>query len=169
MLLKDVVKAPKSGVKVSAWTQDKPQRKVFPLSCKAGGCFPLTRKWRWAVVEFDAIGSHFRVMVAYHVDLPVFQMVLGEALTNDTKVLARVEYDISHSPYGWHVHSNCEDSSQVSAGIIKPLGQRRIPTAGARHRRKEYSLSGESMNDIIALEVASHWFRFGYQQSLSLG
>jgi hypothetical protein len=91
-------------------------------------------------------------MIAYHVDLPAFQMVLGEVLKNDTKVLVRVEYDVAHSPFGWHVHSFCGDASLISSGVIKPLGQERMPAARTKHRRTEYTLSGESMNDIIALE-----------------
>lgn len=168
MLLKDVIKATKRNVTEAVWSQDKPQRRAFPLSCKAGGCFPITRKWRWAVVEFEALGAHFRLMIAYHVEVPAFQMVLGEVMRNDTKVLLRVEYDIAHSPFGWHIHSFCEDGSLISSGMIKPLGQKRIPEAKTKHRRSEYTLSGDSMNDIIALEIAAKWFRFSYQASLRM-
>lgn len=168
MLLKDVIKARKSKVTEAVWSQEKPQRRAFPLSCKAGGCFPITRKWRWAVVEFDALGAHFRLMIAYHVEVPVFQMVLGEVMKNDTKVLVRVEYDVAHDPFGWHVHSFCEDISLISSGVFKPLGQKRIPAAKTKHRRSEYTLSGDSMNDIIALDIAAKWFRFSYQASFGI-
>ncbi len=168
MHLREVIKAPKTNVTDAVWSQEKPQRRIFPLSRKTGGCFPLTRKWRWAVVEFETLGSHFRLMIAYHVDLPAFQMVLGEVLKNDTKVLVRVEYDVAHSPFGWHVHSFCGDASLISSGVIKPLGQERMPAARTKHRRTEYTLSGESMNDIIALEIAAKWFRFQYQPSLRI-
>ena len=168
MLLKDVIRAPKRKVTEAVWSQEKPQRRVFPLSCKSGGCFPITRKWRWSVVEFEAESSHFRLMIAYHVEVPAFQMVLGEAIKNDTRVLVRVEYDVAHNPFGWHVHTLCEDSLLISAGMIKPLGQRRIPAAGSKHSRSEYTLSGDSMNDIMALEIAAKWFRFGYQTTFRI-
>ncbi len=168
MLLKDVIKAPKKNVTEAVWSQEKPQRRAFPLSCKTGGCFPITKKWRWAVVEFEALGAQFRLMIAYHVEVPAFQMVLGEVMKNDTKVLLRVEYDVAHSTFGWHIHSFCEDGSLISSGMIKPLGQRRIPAAKTKHRRGEYTLSGDSMNDIIALEIAAKWFRFSYQPSLRM-
>lgn len=118
------------------------------------------------MVAFDALDAHFRLMIAYHVEVPKFQMVLGEAVKNDTKVLLRVEYDVSHSQFGWHVHALCEDSSTISSGMIKPLGQMRVPAARTKHRRSEYTLSGDSMNDIIALEIASDWFGFPYQPTL---
>jgi len=107
-------------------------------------------------------------MIAYHVEVPAFQMVLGEAIKNDTRVLVRVEYDVAHNPFGWHVHTLCEDSLLISAGMIKPLGQRRIPAAGSKHSRSEYTLSGDSMNDIMALEIAAKWFRFGYQTTFRI-
>ena len=165
MLLKDVIYATKTDVTEAVWSQERPQRRSFPLSRLSGGCFPITGKWRWAVVAFDALDGHFRLMIAYHVEVPKFQMVLGEAVKNDTKVLLRVEYDVAHSPFGWHVHSYCEDSSLISSGMIKPLGQKRIPAARTSHRRSEYTLSGDSMNDIMALQIASDWFRFPYTPS----
>lgn len=168
MLIKDVIKAVKKNVSEAVWSQDKPQRRDFPLSCKAGGVFPITRKWRWTVVEFEALKVPLRLMIAYHVEVPAFQMVLGEVLKGDTKVLVKVEYDVAHHPYGWHVHVFCADTSLISAGMIKPLGQRRIPAARTKHRRTEYTLSGDSMNDIIALEIAAKWFRFKYQPSLRI-
>jgi hypothetical protein len=166
MLLKDAIRVAKKNVAEAVWSQDKPQRRDFPLSCVARGCFPITKKWRWSVIEFEAEGAHFRLMIAYHVEVPKFQMVLGEVMKNDTKVLIRVEYDVAHSPFGWHVHTLCEDSSSISSGMIKPLGQKRIPAAKTKHRRSEYTLSGDSMNDIIALDVAAKWFNFRYQPSL---
>jgi len=118
------------------------------------------------VVEFDALGAHFRLMIAYHTEVPKFQMVLGEAMRADTRVLCRVEYDISHTRFGWHAHSYCDDSFGVEPGIIIPLGQKRIPSANNLHRKTSYVLNGDSMNDIIALDVAAKWFRFSYQSSL---
>jgi hypothetical protein len=100
MHLKDVIKATKTNVTEAIWSQEKPQRRVFPLSCTTGGCFPITKKWRWSVVEFKAISVQFRLMIAYHVEVPAFQMVLGEIVKNDTNVLPRVEYDVAHSPFG---------------------------------------------------------------------
>ena len=88
-------------------------------------------------------------MIAYHLEVPKFQMVLGEVMKNDTKVLIRVKYDVAHSPFGWHVHSFCEDSSLISSGMIKPLGQKRMPAAKTSHRRSEYTLSGDLMNESV--------------------
>ena len=107
-------------------------------------------------------------MIAYHLEVPKFQMVLGEVMKNDTKVLIRVKYDVAHSPFGWHVHSFCEDSSLISSGMIKPLGQKRMPAAKTSHRRSEYTLSGDLMNYIIALDAAAKWFRFNYRPSLGI-
>ena len=44
--------------------------------------------------------------------------------------------------------------------MIKPLGQKRIPAAKTRHRRNEYTLIGDSINDTICLKIVADWFRF---------
>lgn len=168
MLLKQILREPKRNVTQPVWSQERPARKDFPLSCKAGGRFPITRKWRWTVLEFDALGAHFRLMVAYHTEVPLFHMVLGQAVKNDTRVLLRVEYDVAHPNIGWHTHSVCDDVSGVAPGMIVPGGQKRIPSAGSRHRRGNYTLNDDSMNDIIALDIAAQWFRFSYQPPLGL-
>lgn len=168
MFLKTIISAPKRNVKGRVWSQEKPARRDFPLSRKQGGRFPITRKWRWTVVEFDVDRAHFRLIVAYHTGVPNFQMVLGEALGSDTRVLCRVEYDVAHSRFGWHVHSFCDDTAEISPGVIKPHGQRRIPAASSYHRRRNYTLNGDSMNDIIALDLASDWFNFIYQKPLGI-
>lgn len=77
MLLKNVIYASKTAVTEAVWYQEKPQRRSFPLSCLSGGCCPVTRKWRWAVVAFDAVDGHLRLMIACHVEVPKFQMALA--------------------------------------------------------------------------------------------
>lgn len=172
MILSEIISREKKNVFVSAWTDEKPKRKDYPLSCKAGGRFPLTRKWRWTTVEFDVSGSSYRIMVAYHKDVPEYQAVLGECDGADTKVIARLEYHGAHPIVGWHIHAVCKDGAEVEAGVMKPHGQRRLPDARSHHRRTKYldgfSLSEESMNDNMALDIAAKWFGFKHQTSWSI-
>ncbi|MFQ8434083.1 hypothetical protein [Amaricoccus sp. W119] len=97
------------------------------MSGKRGGAFPLTRMWRWGTVCFDALGLSFIVLAAYHKSLPEFQAVLSEKLPKDTRMLARFEYHGNHPVVGWHIHATCGDVSNLQPGIIKPLGQVRLP------------------------------------------
>jgi hypothetical protein len=81
-------------------------------------------------------------------------------------VLARVEYHGNHPQPGWHVHASCDELALIGFGMMKPLGQTRIPGVHDRHRRKELSLNDDSMNDNIALDIAAQWFRFKHQTSM---
>lgn len=168
MNFKEIIRTQKTNVSVSTWSNDKLTKKVFPLSLKKGGAFPLTRKWRWALVEFDVDNQGFRLIVAYHVDVPEFRMVLGQSVGSDTRIVARVEYHLNHSQPGWHVHANCDELDQIGVGMVKPLSQSRIPGVHDRHRRVKYTSMGDSMNDNIALNTAVNWFRFPYQTTLGI-
>lgn len=169
MRLRDIILAPKANVTLSEWTNDKPKKRDFPLSLsKRGGAFPLTRKWRWAVVDFDAKGLRFRLLVAYHVEVPEFKAVLGQVVGSDTRVILRLEYHANHPKLGWHVHANCEELDEISLGAMKPLGQARIPGAHDRHRRSGYTVAGNPMNDDMAVDIASDWFCFRHQLTLGI-
>jgi len=168
MLLSEIITSEKTDVMISEWSDEKPKRGDFPLAGKSGGRFPLTRKWRWSTVRFNVSGTVFRIMVAYHKEVPEYQAVLGEVTERDTKVIARLEYHASHPEPGWHMHVSCEDTSEIRPGVMKPYGQTRLPAVRSYHRRSEYQLSGDSMNDNLALDIASDWFRFKHQTSLDL-
>jgi hypothetical protein len=66
------------------------------------------------------------------------------------------------------MHVNCEDPSQISLGVVKPLGQSRIPSVHHRHRRVDYTPTDTFMSDNMALGIAAHWFRFRHQPSLAV-
>lgn len=171
MRLVEIISAEKEDVRVSEWGAEPPKRSDFPMSSKRRGAFPLTRAWRWAVVGFRVKECSFCVLIAYHRDLPEYQAVLAERIGSgssaDCRVLARLKYHGKHAVVGWHMHACCEDSQAVRSGIMKPFGQRRIPQPRQRHRRAAYCLSGESMSDIIALDVASRWFKFPIQTEMN--
>lgn len=168
MHLREVIRAVKANVTTGSWSIEKPRKKDFPLSRCGGGAYPLTRKWRWCTIEFEAGGANFRLLVAYHVDLPEFLALLGEQVAGDSRVLARLEFHANHPEVGWHMHVNCEESSTLGVGMVKPLGQLRIPGVHCQHRRGEYTLNGDSMNDNMALGVVCDWFRLPYQPSLAI-
>lgn len=169
MHLREIIKAKnKTNVTIGPWTGEKPRRKDFPLSRKSGGAYPLTRKWRWTTVEFGTGSAKFTILVTYHIDLPEFRALLGEQVSGDSCVLARLEYHANHPHLGWHLHVNCEDSSTLGAGMVKPLGQLRIPEVHERHRRSDYTLKDDSMNDNTALDVPAAWFRFKHQTSFPI-
>ncbi len=167
MKIAEVIVAQKTNVTFGAWRDDKPRKRDFPMSKRRrGGAFPLTRKWRWCTVEFDALGRKFITMVAYHRDLPEYQAVLAERLPDDTRTLARFEYHGAHPVPGWHIHAACGDVNDLELGVTKPLGQNRIPEVRSKHRRGDFVSEDDSMNDDIALKLAAERYGVPYTPNL---
>lgn len=159
MKISDVLKADKTNMRCTKWTDELPKKADFPQSKRRGNRFPLTRKWRWCVTNFSALGKDFAIMVAYHKEVPEYQTVLAEKVGEDTRVLCRFDYHGNHPVVGWHAHSNCGDLAGVEVGMTKPSGQRRIPPVHNLHRRSSYVLGNDSMDDTLAFDIAARRFR----------
>lgn len=162
----EIVKASKSNVNWGDWTDKKPKKADFPMSKKRGNIFPITRKWRWVTIDFDALGRKFVVFVTYHKDVPEFQAVLAERLPQDTRTLSRLEYHGRHPVLGWHVHACCGDVSELELGITKPKGQKRIPSAHNFHRQAEFTSGEDSMSDTLAFKIAAKRYGLPYNKDL---
>lgn len=167
MRLRDVIREKnKTKVTFGPWSTEKPKRKDFPLSCKSGWCYPLTRQWRWTTVHFDIGKTSYTILIAYHLVVPEFSAILAERVSNDSRVIGRLEYHANHAEVGWHLHANCDEAHIIGVGMVKPLGQLRIPAARSKHSKGKYTLNGDSMNDNMALAIAGDRYRFPYQTSL---
>lgn len=147
-----VIKSIKTNVSLPPWSDDKLKTKDFPLSKKRGKAYPLTRRYRWQVMSFIAKGRNYRVLVAYHTLVPEFIATLGEEVGGDFRILARWEFHAYHG--GWHVHTVCGDTDNLSVGIVKPSGARRIPDARSYHRHMKMLNDGHAMSDAVATAIA---------------
>ena len=159
MKVADVLNADKTDLQQGKWTDEKPKKSDFPMSKLRGQRFPLTRKWRWCVITFDAAEKKFVIMAAYHKHLPEYKAVLAERIGEDTRTLLRYEYHANHPVVGWHVHTNCGDVTGLELGSTKPNGQERIPSVHKFHRRSSYAGGIDSMDDTLAFEIAAQQFR----------
>lgn len=159
-----VVRAPKSKLGFSQWTNEKLRTKDFPLSRKKGKVHPLSRRYRWQIIAFGALGRDFRALVGYHTQVPEFITTLGEDVGFDCRVLARWEFHGSHG--GWHVHSTCGDTDGLSPGIVKPAGTMRIPDKASYHRHTKMLNDGYDMEDAIATAIACSLVGIPYNADL---
>ncbi|MGO9742794.1 MAG: hypothetical protein ACLPN5_15045 [Roseiarcus sp.] len=157
MKLTKIISALKTNVSHGLWSDNKVRTRDFCLSKKPGKAYPLTKMWRWRVTTFDACGRKFRLMPAYHKNIPEFSAILGEDIGADCRILARLEFHQSHA--GWHAHVVCGDTDLATPGIVKPSGVRRLPSDGSRHRNISYLTGGAVMNDHIAGLIACDFFR----------
>jgi len=165
MNLTQIVLSEKHNVELGRWQSEPPKKKDFPLSCRSGK-LGLSRQYRWSVTKFTAGERSFRLLTAYHKVVHNYLSYLAEALDGDSRVIARFDFHASERIPGWHVHANCEPIDEVGCGMTKPYGQLRIPHARRPHRRREYTLSGDSMNDNMALRVALDEFRIPYSTDM---
>ena len=164
MRVAKVIGAAKSDVVLFRWSDDKLKAKDFPLGKKRGKAYPLTRRYRWQVITFRALGRNFRVLVAYHLLAPEFITTLAEEIAGDSRVLARWEFHGTHA--GWHVHTVCGDTDGLSVGVIKPLGTKRIRDKACYHRHMKMLNDGHGMDDAIASAVACNLVRIGHQADI---
>jgi hypothetical protein len=84
--------------------------------------------------------------------LPEFIVTLAEDIGTDCRVLARWEFHGSHG--GCHVHSCCGNTDDISTGIIKPFGTKRIPDKASYHRHTKLLNDGYDMDDAVATAIA---------------
>lgn len=147
-----MIRAQKTQVVTSAWTDEKLRAKDFPLLKKKGGSYPLSRRWRWQTTRFRINQKQFLLLASYHSLIPEFVSVLAEEIDKNCRVLARWEFHQSHP--GWHVHTVCGDIDNVSTGIVKPIGVERVPHSASHHRHKNLLNEGYVMEDKVATAIA---------------
>lgn len=164
MRVVDVIRSVKTGVAHSAWADDKLKPKDFPLSKKRGRAYPLTRRYRWQIISFSTLGHAFRVLAAYHTEVPEFVATLAQDVGSDCRILARWEFHGSHA--GWHVHTCCEDADDILAGLVKPFGTRRIPDKASYHRHTNLLNDGYDMQDAVATAIACSFVGLPYQSDI---
>ena len=164
MRVTDTIRARKTHVVSSPWTDDKLKTKDFPLSKKRGRAYPLTRRYRWQIITFVVGVREFRVLVAYHTLVPEFIVTLAEEIAGDCRVLARWEFHATHG--GWHVHTVCGHTDSITAGIVKPAGTRRIPDIGSYHRHTKMLNHGHAMDDKVASVIACSLVGIVHQSDL---
>jgi hypothetical protein len=149
----EIIRAAKADVSSSPWTGDAIRNRDFALSKRRGRTFPLSRRYRWSVTNFRIGARNFKVLTAYHTQVPEFINVLAEAVGTDCRIICRWEFHESHR--GWHVHASCGDVSTVTPGMVKPAGVMRLPSAGAMHRHNTMLAQGAVMSDEIATAIGA--------------
>lgn len=154
MWLKEVVLAPKSITDLGKWQEGgRVPRTAFYLSKPKNRSYRLG-SYRWRVVQFTALGSAFRLLVAYHAGKEQFRAVLAVEHERDMSVLAQYEFHGTHP--GWHVLATCDEEIEgVPRGIMRGPWQQRLPTARGYHRLQKFT----AVDDDHALEIAAKKFR----------
>ena len=150
MNLREIARSPKTVTDYGSWKAGPIPQVAFRLSRAARRSYCLGPKYQWRLVQFEALGRTFRVLIAYRLDIESYRAWLALEEGNDLKVLARYEFHGTHP--GWHCHAQCDDVEQVSAGTVKHLGERRLPPPRDCRRTKF------GVTDQKALTIACEFF-----------
>jgi hypothetical protein len=90
--------------------------------------------------------------------------VLAEEVNSDSRIIAQWEFHQSHP--GWHIHSCCSRLDEISVGIMRPLGIKRLPTAKNSHRRALFVNPGFGIDDNMATVIACRRYKIPHTLDL---
>ena len=159
MRVQDIIGAEKTMTENGQWASVKMPRSAFPLSHRRNRFYRLG-SYRWRVLKFDALGSSFRLLVAYHASKEQYRAVLAVERDRDMAVLAQYEFHGTHP--GWHSLATCGDITNADEGVMRCSGQRRLPKARSKHRRQHFGIT----DDEHALDKAAGFFRIHKREGL---
>jgi hypothetical protein len=125
---------------------------AFPLSRRRGRSYRLGSAYRWRLIRFDALGSSFRLLLAFSLEKQQYRATLALDLDRDMSVVASYEFHGTHP--GWHVAAACGDIENIPLGVMVGPWQRRIPNARHVHRNVDFTIT----DDNSALETAAEFF-----------
>jgi hypothetical protein len=128
--LRDIIRAAKTGIKVSSWSAGKVPKADFPIAKKAYG---LGNAFKWCVIRFQALDTECRVLVVLNESKQKYEAVLGVMGVDGTlRILCSYEYHETEP--GWHCHATHDDVSTLSHGFMRGPWIKRVPGAQKEHR-----------------------------------
>ena len=160
--VQDIRRADKQITDWGKWQRGKMPRSAFPLSKPRNRAYRLGSAYRWRVVQFEAHGLAFRLLIAFSVEKEQYRAVLAFDAGRDMGILASYEFHGTHP--GWHVLGACGDIERVPQGMMRGPWQRRFPKGRAYHRRKRFRVSDEDS----ALTVAAEFYRIHKAEGVML-
>jgi hypothetical protein len=148
----DIRFATKLNVDWGTWEAGRMPASAFPLSKRRGHSFRLGASYRWRIVQFEACGSAFRLLIALNIQKEQYRATLALQGERDNSVVASYEFHGTHP--GWHLLATCDEIESVPQGVMIGPWQRRVPQARSRHRRGDFAVTDEA----TALELAAQFF-----------
>lgn len=133
MRLREIVRAPKTNIKIGAWRAGKVPRADFPMAKSAYG---LGSSYKWSVISFEALGTECRVLVVVNEAKGKYQAVLGVMVANGLRILCTYEYHAGEP--GWHCHATHDDVSTLRQTYMRGPWIKRVPGPQRHHRLQKY-------------------------------
>jgi hypothetical protein len=147
--LRAFVKAKKVLVDAGIWSD-----KRMP---KTGGKFPLSKArsfrvgapgWRWRVIQVEADGRQYRVLITYHPEKENYLAIVGTPVGHDLLVLGALENHSTHR--GWHVHAGCKSPASANSGRLRYESMRRTACGAGKNARFPFPIGDGAAHEIAA-------------------
>lgn len=112
--------------------------------------------YQWRIITFIANARECRVLLLFNESKQIFRATFGVADGADTINICDYEYHASEP--GWHAHARCDDLDHINPSTNR-FGGRRLPKAGAEHRRAEFKYRRSHLTPVTAFNCAISVFR----------
>jgi hypothetical protein len=114
-------RAAKKVVETGKWQSGKMPKGLYPLSKNTS--VRLGSGWEYCVHKLTG-PNPMSLLIAFHPGKRNYLAWLALEHGNDQAILARFEHHSSHD--GWHVHLKPDDLTQISWGVVKQQGEKRV-------------------------------------------
>jgi len=147
--LKEVIRSPKTNVKIGEWHIGHVPRSKFPMSRARTKSYRFGPDWKWRLVTFEVAGNLCRILLLLNESKEIYRARLAVEMEGDMLVLCEHEYHATEA--GWHCHLTLEPISSAPVGAAR-YGKTKWP----RHpSRMDFGVTKEN-----ALSVAAKRFCF---------
>lgn len=148
--LAEIIRAPKTAVEIGGWKSGKVTNAAFPL----GRALPYGASWDWRAVQFDALGSHFHVLILLNEELEKYSAVLGVSHPKGLLVLCHHELHTSHKL--WHCHGISGNVWETFPNVLRDKDRMKgWPKSSGKRWVEEFPVTKAN-----ALSIAARRYRF---------
>ncbi|UQV18256.1 hypothetical protein MU852_16225 [Brevundimonas albigilva] len=156
LTLVDIIRAPKSNVQIGPWKSGKVPNAALPL----GRALKYGPSWDWRLVEFDALGEHYRVLILLSEETERFSAVLALDHQKGCLVLCHHELHTSHKL--WHCHLIKGNVWETFPNVLRDKNRMvGWPKSGGKRWSEDFPVTKAN-----ALSIAAKRYRFEEQGGL---
>lgn len=114
MLLREIIEAEKVVSSYGVWKVGTIPRASFPLRKKK---MQQSHGWHWRVVEFDALGQRFIVLIRVNEQIQEYYAYLSHMREDGMAVICSHDLHVSHK--NWHCHFIQGDVTRIETGYLR--------------------------------------------------
>lgn len=114
MKLREIIESEKAVTSYGAWKRGTIPKASFPLRKKK---MQQSQEWAWRIIEFDAIGQKFIVLIRVNEQIQEYYAYLDHMRHDGMAVICSHDLHVSHK--NWHCHFIQGDVTRVETGYLR--------------------------------------------------